>query len=54
MLSFSNLSLKCDLMHADEIIHHQRQEIEYMREQLHVQVCTALWFVTTIKAIGPD
>ncbi|EIE20404.1 hypothetical protein COCSUDRAFT_33964 [Coccomyxa subellipsoidea C-169] len=21
----------------DEIIHHQRQEIEYMREQLHIQ-----------------
>ena len=23
---------------ADEVIHHQRQEIEYMREQLHIQV----------------
>lgn len=26
------------LMCTDEIIHHQREEIEYMREQLHVQV----------------
>jgi hypothetical protein len=25
-------------MCTDEIIHHQREEIEYMREQLHVQV----------------
>ena len=29
------------LLCADEVIHHQRQEIEYMREQLHIQVTSS-------------
>lgn len=43
-------------MHTDEIIHHQRQEIEYMREQLHVQVRTALWCGASqlFEAPGPN
>ena len=39
-ISLSHIGVM-DVLFADEIIHHQRQEIEYMREQLHIQVTSS-------------